>query len=113
MASIFRIVRTFPSSRYPQRRDMDSTAYSDDGGATWRWESNNSVAPLDACREHGIPCDEAAQAAAREAELVAFAAAYRARQPKQPSAEQRAEARAAHGAGVVLVDVLTGRRFTT
>jgi hypothetical protein len=38
---------------------------------------------------------------------------YRRSQPAVPSAGMRAEARAAHGAGVKLVDVFTGRTFTT
>jgi hypothetical protein len=50
----------------------------------------------------------AAYAAAITEVFAAYRAAYRG-----PSAEQRAEARAAHGAGVVLVDVISGHRWTT
>jgi hypothetical protein len=89
-------------------------AYSEDGGRTWRWCSNGQVVPLDACREYGIPCDGKAQAAAREAETDAFLAQYRAqRAGRQPSDEERAEARAAHGPGVRIVDIITGEGFTT
>ena len=89
----------------------ESTAYTDDG-KVWRWPENNAVVPPDVCREYGIPCG-AEHLAARDAEIAAFVAEYRRRQPAEPSAEERAEARAAHGAGVELVDVVTGRRFTT
>ena len=50
--------------------------------------------------------------AARERDLDAFLAAYR-RNPPPVTDEMRFEARAAHGPGVELVDVISGRRFTT
>ena len=50
--------------------------------------------------------------AAYDREISAFLAAYRAADRGQ-SAEVRAGARAAHGPGVELVDVVTGRRWTT
>jgi hypothetical protein len=85
-------------------------------GGVYRWKSNGSVPPaevLESATREGLAIDLALNAAARSEELRAFFAEYRARQPKEPSAEQRAEARAAHGPGVVLVDVISGRRFTT
>lgn len=90
-------------------------AYSYDGGKVWRWQSNGQVIPLDACREYGIPCDGAAQAAAREAEVDAFLAEYRRQKLAAggPSAEERAEARAAFGPGARVVDIVTGEGFTT
>lgn len=90
---------------------FEAEAYTDDG-KVWRWCSNDHVCPLDCLDEYGIPADKAAQQAARDAELVAFAEQYR-QNYKGPSAEERAEARAAHGPGVELVNVLTGRRWTT
>lgn len=48
----------------------------------------------------------------REAEVDEFLAEYR-RNYRGPSAEERFEARAAHGPGVVLMDMVTGHRWTT
>jgi hypothetical protein len=90
-----------------------SEAYTDDGGATWCWVSNNRPVPLDACREYAIPCDFFAQKAAESAHLDAFMAAYRASQPATPSPEEQFELRAAFGSGKTVVDVVTGRRWTT
>ena len=78
-----------------------------------RWISNNAVIPVcvlenDACL---IVPDE--HRAAYDAETAAFFAEYRLNQPAEPTDEERFEARAAHGPGVELVDVITGRRWTT
>lgn len=83
-------------------------AYTTDG-LVWRWTSNDAVVPLDAAADYGIPVDQAAQRVARDAEIQAFVAAYRAN-PPQPSAEQLAEMRAAFGPGAVVVDVISGQR---
>lgn len=84
----------------------------DDGVA--RWDSNGYVIPRDIAEAHGLDCP--ALRAARDAEIRAFAAECRAaaarRSPAQ-MAEQRAEARAAHGPGVKMVNVITGERWTT
>ena len=40
-------------------------------------------------------------------------AEYRARQSRTPSEEERFEARAAFGAGVEVVDIISGRSYTT
>lgn len=92
-----------------------SEAYRD--GLVLRWHSNDRVPPADVIAAWQV--DDATRAAcdaARDAELAAFLADYRqardARTPEQ-RAEERAEARAAHGPGVELVDVLTGERFRT
>ena len=88
-------------------------------GGVMRWASNGSVPP----REHvalaaflGFPVDPAACEAARSAEIRELAASLRRREATM-SAEDRAEraasARAAHGPGVELVNVLTGARFRT
>ena len=53
-----------------------------------------------------------ATAGARLREVEAFLADARAN-ALPPSAEERAEARAAHGAGVAMVNVVTGQRWTT
>jgi hypothetical protein len=87
-------------------------ARSEDGGRVWRWTENGAVCPLDACREYRIPCDPSAQAAAREAEVAAFLAAYR-RNPPRVTAEQLAEMRAAFGTGARVVDVITGEETLT
>ena len=109
-----RTIRTFTQTDSLTRQSFTSNAYTEDGGRTWRWESNGSYCPLDAAASYGIPVDVAAQAAAREAELAAFAADYRAaRKNRRPSAEERFELRAAFGRGRTVVNVLTGERTRT
>lgn len=90
----------------------------DDHGVA-RWKSNSRVPPadiLDLAAHVGIPLDLIACDRARHAEQAAAIAAYRqtqaARSPAEV-AEQRAEARAAHGPGVTLVNLFTGERFKT
>ena len=89
-----------------------SEAYTEDGGRTWRWASNDRCCPLDACEEYGIPVDPVAQEAAREREMDEFLAEYRANYTG-PSDEERVEARAAMGPGVEMVNAITGHRWTT
>lgn len=82
-----------------------------------RWNSNGQVPPSDVI-DHavagGVPgIDVNACELARAADTRAFFAEYRRRQPAVPSAEERAEARAAFGPGVEVVDAISGRRFRT
>jgi hypothetical protein len=80
-----------------------------------RWNSNGRVPPSEnvaAAAAAGFPVDVAACDAAREVDLAAFLAEYR-RNPPPLTDEVLFEARAAHGPGVTLVNVITGRRFTT
>lgn len=82
-----------------------------------RWSSVGRVVPTDilefAAHFQIVPVSLERSAAARDEELTAFLAEYRRQQPSEPSAEEIYEARAAHGPGVKLVDVVTGRTFTT
>ena len=105
-----RITKTFTCKRHGYT--SSSVAYTDDG-KVWRWASNDRCVPLDAAKDYGIPIDLVAQSAARNKETDALLAAYRAMNSGPPSAEEIAEARAAHGRGVELVNIVTGRRFTT
>lgn len=82
-----------------------------------RWKMGNPV-PKDivvAWNDVGLlsDFDTARAVTSYDAELDLFFSAYRANQPSEPTAEQRFEARAAHGPGVEIVDVISGRRFTT
>ena len=103
------------------RESAERAAESCRTGATYvdgvmTWNSNGNVPPVEcvALAAHlGMPVDIAKCNAARTAQQEAFFASYRKRNRKGPSAEARAEARAAHGAGVKLVDVITGRTWTT
>lgn len=84
----------------------------------YHWDESDNIIPPDVCKSReisGLPgFDMAAQKAAYSAHLDAFCAEYRRiNANRQPSAEERAEARAAHGPGVVLVDIITGKRWTT
>lgn len=80
-----------------------------------RWNSNGCVPPSDVCelaRHVGMPVDLVLSGEARERELGAFLSEYRKRD-RHTRAEEVIEARAAHGPGVELVNVITGRKFTT
>lgn len=111
-----RETRSFPPPGRPGTSPTDWAAYTDDGGQTWRWASNDRLVPVDAARDHGVPVDPVIHAAAVEAETTAFLESYRkAMKRRSPAAvaAERAEARAAHGPGVTLVNVVTGESYTT
>lgn len=94
--------------------DFDTQATVDAAGVV-RWNSNNQVPPEDVLElwaHVGKPFNLEASKAARSADLDRFLAEYRARY-KGPSPEERAEARAAFGPGVELVNVITGHRWRT
>ena len=80
-----------------------------------RWTSNNRVMPRD-CREilsHTVYRDlysEEASRAAEEAETATFLESYR-KNCKGPGEEEKAEMRAAFGAGTTVVDIITGERI--
>lgn len=83
-----------------------------------RWTTNGQVPPADAMallEALGFVSAEvvAASATVRDAETAAFFAEYRRRQPAVPSDEEQYEMRAAFGPGVEVVDVISGRRWTT
>jgi hypothetical protein len=106
--------QTFTETDALTGRTFSAPAYTEDGGRTWKWESNSAFCPLDACQRFGIPANLSAQRTALDAETKAFVAAYRkARAGRRPSAEERHEMRAAFGPGVIVVNVLTGRRTRT
>jgi len=106
--------RTFTDTDALTGRIFSAPAYTEDGGQTWKWESNSAFCPLDSCQRFGIPADLSAQRTALDAETKAFVKAYRKAQAgRRPSAEQRSEMRAAFGPGVTVVNVLTGRRTRT
>ena len=81
-------------------------------GKVWTWTSNGTPMDLDTAARYGIPVDPESQQVARDAHLDAIVGIYRANY-RGPSAEDRAEARAAHGRGVKLVNVITGTTWTT
>lgn len=81
-----------------------------------RWTSNGRVPPEDvvALAAHlGLGIDTAACTAARDAETRQFLAEYRKARTGGPTAEERAEARAAFGPDADLVDAVTGYRWRT
>lgn len=86
--------------------------YRDQDGIL-RWKSNDQVPPEDCLEEMGIADEDLTRCrAARDQEIAEFLAEYR-RNYRGPSEEQLAEARAAHGPGVTLVNVITGHTYTT
>lgn len=101
-------IRNFSYTRH--RTVFESEAYTEDGGKTWRWVSNDRPCPVDACKEYGIPCDPVAQAAAVSKAAQESIAAYRkAMEGYVPGPEEMYEMRAAFGPGVKVVNVLTGQ----
>lgn len=107
-----RVTKTFVKTEFG--RQFGSEAYTEDGGKTWRWESNNAVITIGTCKEYSIPCDVLSQQKAYSEYVAQVIADYRREREKNGySEEERMEARAAHGPGVELVDILTGRKFTT
>lgn len=93
---------------------MTSDAYTDDGGKTWRWQSNDAPCPLDACKAYLIPCDEAAQKLLISKHTDWVVAEYKRQQRmREQTAEEAFELRAAFGPGVKVINVLTGERKTT
>jgi len=90
--------------------DYTSTAYYTDDGVV-RWKSNNRCVPEEYLKGFE-PMMVKATRLAREIELEEFLAEYRAAY-RGPSDEEKAEARAAMGAGVKMVNVITGDEWTT
>jgi hypothetical protein len=87
-------------------------------GMVWRWKSNDQVPPEDvveamAARGLVSAFEVAACECARERELAAFVAEYRLTQPPVPSREEQYELEAAFGKGTEVVDVISGRKWTT
>ncbi len=84
-----------------------------------RWTSNNRVPPEDYVEfAHflGMDVDIDACNLGRDCDTATFLDGYRNAQGKRGAdeiAEQRAEARAAMGPGVAMVNVITGERYTT
>jgi hypothetical protein len=116
-------VAQLTNPRYPRERSdaerliaaFETEASVADGVV--RWNSNERVPPqdiLDLWLHCEKPFDPVRTKQAREQEVAALLAQYRAdRAGRSPSSEERAAARAAHGAGVALVNVITGTTFTT
>lgn len=80
-----------------------------------RWKSNKRVPPTDVLEFWaylGFNFDLVASLKAQEEETAAFIAAYR-KNYKGPTEVNILEARAAHGPGVELVNVITGHKWTT
>lgn len=86
-------------------------------GNVVRWNSNNRVPFDDVLTTLGLTSRQLkASQAAREADNDAFFAEYhkaQANRSQEQIAEERAEARAAHGPGVRITNILTGESFTT
>lgn len=95
-----------------------------DPAGAMRWDSNGAVPPRDIVElAHfmGLLTDEQFHASneARDADITATLTAYAERQKELaargewPSEEMRFEARAAHGPGVKVVDIVSGLSFIT
>lgn len=92
---------------------LRNETYEQDGAVLWK--SNDAVIAPSTFREAGLPVPPAQEAARDryvEQSIGEYRAAMAQRTPEQ-IAEQRAEATAAMGRGVKMVNVLTGETFTT
>jgi hypothetical protein len=94
--------------------DRHASEFYLDGNVA-RWASNNAVPPADClaamAKQNLLTAEQhAASVAKRDEETAAFIAEYR-RTARAPSAEQRADMRAAFGAGATVVNVITGRKI--
>lgn len=82
-----------------------------------RWKSNGRVVPHDCAilaYAIGIGVSVSACYRVRDRELAGFLSKYRRSSAgKEPSDEMRVEARAAHGPGAKIVNIITGREFVT
>lgn len=100
--------------------DFSSKTYTDNLGVI-RWLSNERVPPQEIVRvwvEEGFldKADEPRFDAARDEDTKAFLAEYtknQANRSPEQIAEERFEARAAHGPGVELINAFTGERYVT
>ena len=80
-----------------------------------RWCSNGNTVPMDICElGNWVYLEEQKEARQDEVQVAMFRykQAQRNRTPEEIE-EQRFEARAAMGTGVVMVNVITGERYTT
>jgi hypothetical protein len=98
--------------------DARDTLLVCDAETVYRWKSNGKVPPIECAETYALDrlpnFIRDRQHAAMRRELREDLAAYReARTHTVLTAEECLEARAAHGPGVILVDIITGRRFTT
>lgn len=88
-----------------------------DGDNVVRWKSNNAVPFDDMLEEQGLTAAQRAVCkAARDRDTGAFIAEYILSQKSRSAeqiAEERFEARASLGAGVAMVNAITGERWTS
>jgi hypothetical protein len=101
-------------SKYQDPIWIIENTYEDAEGAI-RWKSNDNVLFDDTLEEAGLTVP-ASQKAVRDREAAKAIRAYieaQANRSDDEIAEQRAEARAAMGPGVEMVNVFTGERYTT
>lgn len=84
-------------------------------GVAFRWKESGNVVPPD-CLERALVSPPPGQEAARDEEREEAFQRYREQQAQRTEAQkeaQRREARAAHGEGTDMVNVVTGERWTT
>lgn len=95
------------------RESLKSDAYLFAG--IMRWKSNDRIPPveiLEYAEYLGYNIDLAKCKRIQDKEIQAFLEQYR-EACNGPSEEERMEARAVHGPGVTLVNIVTGKRWTT
>jgi hypothetical protein len=86
-----------------------------DHGLVFKWKESGNVVPPD-CLERALVAQPPGQEAARTEEREEAFKRYRQQQADRSQAEkeaQRQDARAAHGEGTDMVNVVTGERWTT
>jgi len=104
------------TDRYSDPTYILAQGYFDTCGI-FRWKSNNAVPPKETVSKLSLGADVVMKIdAAREVDNAAFVEQYRIMQSQRSPeqiAEEHAEARAAMGPGVKIVNIITGERYTT
>ena len=113
--------RRFTATGVEDVRDSDAYMLHSEPGVI-RWVSSDNCVPLDIC-ENMDWYDMDNQRAANDADLTKFIAQYKRSQAEFDArtdpeaeairAEQAFERRAAFGPGEEVVDIITGKRYTT
>ena len=99
---------------YTDKQDVLAASWIDSDGA-YRWKSNNQALFDDTLENAGIPVPAAQKMVRDELTAIALERYIEAQNNRSAESirEQRAEARAAFGAGVEVVNVLTGEKYRT
>ena len=95
-------------------KETDHEFTLDDG--IMRWHPSGNIPPknyVEEAHRQGFAVDIVSTNEERNQKMNEFLTKYREAHKDGPTDEERFEARAAHGPGVVITNIFTGRSFTT